>query len=102
MEDLTATEVYDWAYESARLDLMSRLPAVPTHRPVLFEECPSAASLKAADKEAKKIEKALAASAKKVASDEKKRNTALSKIAKKAAVEEKKRMVAWMKANKVK
>lgn len=60
MDDLTAREVSDWAYECARLDLMSRMPAVPTHRPVLFDAATQAKATKAAIAEAKKAEKAAA------------------------------------------
>ena len=75
MDDLTAREVADWAYEHARLELMSRFPAVPTHRPILFDD----ADVRSLTKEAAK--------------EEKKRLAALAK-------EEKKRIAAWEKAYK--
>ena len=75
MDDLTAREVADWAYEHARLELMSRFPAVPTHRPILFD-----------DADEKRLTK-------EVTKEEKKRLAALAK-------EEKKRIAAWEKAYK--
>jgi hypothetical protein len=35
MNDLTALEVSGWAYDCALLDLMDRMPSVPTHIPFL-------------------------------------------------------------------
>ena len=81
MDDLTAHEVSEWAYECARLDLMARMPSVPTHRPILFDPVPKG-----------------------TAKEEKKRLAALEK-AHKAQLkaeekEEKKRIAAWEKAYK--